>query len=239
MKIPRGIAPPDADNFHPRDFESPRESFYWLGYYASKASREAAKPKKPLCELADFVVFDTETSGLSSEDVAVQVAVGFFRKDGHALGFYDKLWKLPKGTRISKGSYRIHKISELRLGSEGLEAAPQVRAVLKIMRRTRARGKPIIAHNAAFDCRILTQTARRHGVEEWDIQREDLFCTMQAAKSHCSLRSPRTGKPKAPSNTELFKKLLGSYPTGSLHDAVVDVRVTAKSYTEGAKRGWW
>jgi DNA polymerase III epsilon subunit-like protein len=239
MRTPR--TPPSDENFGPSDFQFPSDAFYWLGAHACKRQRRAPAEhiKKPLCEVAEFVAFDTETSGLSSEDVAIQVAVGFFREDGSALGFYNKLWKLPAGARINGGSYKIHRISQRKLNSEGCEAAFEVKSVLKIMQRMRARGKKLVAHNASFDARMLQQTARRHGVKGWNITRADLFCTMQAAKTRCGMTSQRTGKRKSPSNAELFKYFFGKAPTGALHDAVVDIRVTAKSYVEGKARGWW
>ena len=253
-KLLPGEEPPNPDTMQPGDFENPHEVFYWLGYFAGRRNRDAPPPlkgvkheerveereaKKPLCETAHFCVFDTETSGLSCNDCAVQMALGFFNEDGHPLGFYDRLWKLPPGVTVSRGSYRIHKISMRKIEAEGYDAAPEVRKVMKIMRCMQDRGKRIVAHNAAFDCRILAQTARHHGVDGWDLSRKNVFCTMGRAKPWCNLKSNKTGRPKAPSNSELYKILTGCAPTGALHDALVDIKVTARSYVEGAKRGWW
>lgn len=231
------------------DFDDPFEAFYWLGYFSNRLSRNIpdalesetvdTREKLPLCEVADFVCFDTETSGLSAADCAIQVALGFFGADGRPLGYYDRLWKLPKGVRVSGASYRIHKISNKRLESEGSETAPEIRKVRKILRTMRARGKRIVAHNASFDSRMLAQTAKHHGVEDWNVERCDMFCTMKAAKEHCGLTSSKTGRPKAPSNAELYKHLTGTAPTGTLHDALTDVRVTARSYVAGKELGWW
>ena len=239
-KLASGEEPPDPDTMHPDDFENPYEVFYWLGYFAGKRRGDSPLPeKKPLCETDHFCVFDTETSGLSCNDCTVQMALGFFNEDGRPLGFYDRFWKLPPGVTVSRGSYRIHKISMCKLEDEGYEAAPEVRKIMKIMQRMRDRGKRIVAHNAAFDCRILAQTARHHGVDGWDISKKNVFCTMGRAKPWCKLKSKKTGRPKAPSNSELYKILTGLSPTGALHDALVDIKVTARSYVEGAKRGWW
>lgn len=244
----------DVHTFHLSDFKNPYDAFYWLGFFSAvpRADRSAAhahkrevsrndtcKKKQPLCEVAEFLVFDTETSGLSRTDCAVQVALGFFGADGRALGFYDRLWKLPKGVKICHGSYKIHGISNRKLQESGHETPPEVRKVLNIIRVMRERGKRIVAHNAAFDCRMLAQTARHHGVEGWNLECDDVFCTMKASKAHCGLTSKKTGRPKAPSNSELFKHLTGAPPTGALHDALVDLRVTARSYVEGQKLGWW
>ena len=249
MWKPKSAEPPNPDTIQLCDFEDAFEAFYWLGYFSKRLDRNcsvaqesgalSAGKKQPLSEVADFVCFDTETSGLSAADCAIQVAVGFFDVDGRPLGYYDRLWKLPEGVRVSGASYRIHKISNKRLEREGQEAAPEVRKVLKILRTMRERGKLIIAHNASFDCRMLAQTAKHHGIEDWDVERGDVFCTMHAAKERCGLTSSKTGRPKAPSNVELYKCLTGTAPTGILHDALTDVRVTARSYVEGKKLGWW
>lgn len=249
MWKPKNAQPQNPDAMRMCDFEDAFEAFYWLGYFSNRLSSNPpvtlkSEPpyqskKPPLCEVAEFVCFDTETSGLSAADCAIQVALGFFGADGRSLGYYDRLWRLPKNVRVSGASYRIHKISNRRLENEGCEAAPEIRKVLKIMRTMLARGKRIVAHNASFDCRMLAQTARHHGVENWDIACGDVFCTMKAAKDHCGLTSAKTGLPKAPSNAELYKQLVGTTPTGTLHDALTDIRVTARSYVEGEKRGWW
>ena len=207
----------------------------------SEASSEAsAEPEArlPLAEVADFLCFDTETSGLGREAAVVQFALGFFDKDGRALGFYDKLWRCPPGVRISAGSERIHGISNRRLANEGLEAAPEMRKVLCMMRTMLKRGKKLVAHNAAFDLRMLAQTARAHGADSWDLEKAQVFCTMQNAKARCGLTASN-GRAKAPSNAELFKFLTGEAPRGALHDAQVDVSVTGRSYAEGRRRGWW
>ena len=140
--------------------------------------------------------------------------------------------------RISAGSERIHGISNRRLANEGLEAAPEMRKVLCMMRTMLKRGRKVVAHNAAFDLRMLAQTARAHGADWWDLEKAQVFCTMQAAKPRCGLTT-RDGRAKAPSNSELFKFLTGSAPKGALHDACVDVGVTGRSYAEGRQRGWW
>jgi DNA polymerase III epsilon subunit-like protein len=237
------VPPPDRRKLS--DFADPYQAFYWLGYFVKNLSIREAPPeppeprKQPLCDTAEFCVFDTETSGLSAKDVAIQCAVGFFSADGKPMGFYDRLWKLPKGTRINYGSYKIHGISEKKLEEDGYDAALEIRSVLKMFQRMRERGKRIVAHNASFDCRMLAQTARQHGVDGWDITTADMFCTMQNSKPRCGLVSEKTGRPKAPSNAELYKILTGTAPSGALHDALVDIKVTGRSFVEGQKRGWW
>lgn len=250
----------NPDTMRMEDFKNPMEAFFWMGYRCGsrmkakeqtlppptavnepvQAESETQEPrKKPLCEVAEFCTFDTETSGLSSHDVAVQVALGFFDKQGRALGYYDRLLKLPPGRRISHRAFRVHKISERDVREKGYEAKPELYKLNRIFSAMKKRKKRIVAHNKNFDCRILKQSAEQHGVEKWELQPEDVFCTMRKSKVFCGLVSKATGRPKCPSNAELFKILTGSAPTGALHDAVTDVKVTARSYVEGMWKKWW
>lgn len=86
---------------------------------------------------------------------------------------------------------------------------------------------------------MLRQTAEAHGYAEWSLDVKDLFCTMRTAKPICGLVSARTGRPKAPSNAELYKYMTGALPNAPLHDAIADAKVTAKAYQRGAERGLW
>lgn len=219
--------------------------FYQFGL--SSASHHSPKPdlstescvRPPACEVADYLVFDTESSGLTARDVAVQVAVGLYDENGVEIEFIDRLLKLPTGVYMNKRAVAVHRITASRLNAEGLDAAPELSALMHIFSRMRARGKRIVAHNVSFDVRILAQTASRHGVSGWNLSASDCFCTMQNAKHRCGLASEKTGRPKAPTNAELYKCLTGSEPGGALHDARVDVGVTSASFLLGAQRGWW
>lgn len=243
----------DPNNFDVSDFEDPYDAFYWFGALHPSnrdrlphAARDAASPTVephghavPMCERAEYCAFDTETSGLSANDVAVQVAIGFFRADGTALGFYNKLWKLPGGVRMSASAVRVHKINASMLERDGVDARPELGTVHRMLQTMKRRKKSIVAHNASFDVRQLKQTAAKHGCGEWSIQTDDVFCTMLNSKSYCGLVSDKTGRPKAPSNSELYSTLTGELPHGPLHDAVFDIKLTGKSFFLGAQRGWW
>lgn len=259
----------NCESFQISDFDDKYEAFFWLGYFAGRNASPgepavedldklknlgvtnpppevvaevkdvSGGPGVPLCQLAEFCVFDTETSGLSSNDTAVQMAIGFFRADGSALGFYNKMWKLPRGGKMSASAVRVHKITASALEREGVDAGPEIRAVHRILQNMKQRGKKIVAHNASFDIRMLKQTAAKNGFAEWSIEKADIFCTMQSAKPFCGLVSEKTGRAKAPSNAELYQILTGEAPQGPLHDAVFDIKVTGKSFFLGAQKRWW
>ena len=141
--------------------------------------------------------------------------------------------------RINVHAGKVHKITTRKLETEGCDTLVELGGVYRIFNALKRRAKRIVAHNAAFDCRIMKQTAEQHGFERWNITKLDVFCTMQSSKARCGLVSEKNQKPKAPSNSQLYEHLFLSKPSGSLHDAVVDLKVTAASYVEGCRRGWW
>ena len=198
------------------------------------------KPPPPPLERCAFAVFDTETTGLSGSDLVLQCALALFDHGGRMIQSYDRIWTLPSNVKISTRAYRVHKIGYKRIRAVGMTAAPQLRILQGQLRRLRERKVPIVAHNAAFDVRLLKQTADKHGVSDWDLEKHHVLCTMQRAKPHAHLVSTKTGKPKAPSNTELYRHLYKKPPEfGALHDALTDVKVSAACYVGGRDRGWW
>jgi DNA polymerase III epsilon subunit-like protein len=234
----------DPDNFKASDFEDAGEAFYWFGTFANKRLRndtadttqETVNPcvnqvdgptklgilgrRLPLCENAEFAVFDTETSGMSKSACAVQFALLFFRSDGSLMGLYDKLWLLPADVHMSQGAVRIHKITKARLLQEGVDARHEIGKVKNMFSRMLDRGKKLVAHNVHFDQRMLRQTSKAHGCGDWPFSNDQFFCTMQAGKAVCNLTSSN-GRPKAPKNSELFYYLFGKPPNTTLHDAVL------------------
>lgn len=202
---------------------------------ALRAAIEKAAATLP--PAADYLVFDTETTGIKTHDVVIQCAWIICASDGRTLGVYNRLWKLPPGVDISWGAYNTHKISRAKVMREGYDPAGEILRFLAVIAAMRARRLRCVAHNAAFDVRLINQTAKAWRLNEsCDIG--DTFCTLTAGKPHTKLVN-RAGRPKPPTNTELYTHLTGEAPVGSLHDALVDVGVTATSFRLGRERGWW
>ena len=171
-------------------------------------------------DCVSFAVIDTETSGLTRDDVVIQCAIGFYDSDGNSLSIYNKYWQLPSGLLINSRAQEVHQISPEDLETKGVSAHTELCALNTVLKNLKTHAIPIVAHNAKFDSRMLRQTATIHGVIDWHLQHEDFFCTMTSAKSHVGALD-RSGKLKAPSNSECYKFLfdVDASTVGPLHDA--------------------
>ena len=168
-----------------------------------------------------FSVLDTETSGLSRRDVVIQCALAVYEADGTLCERYNEYWQLPEGLRIDPRAAAVHGITAATLDAQGRPGGGEVRTLQSRLHDLRTRGVPIVAHNAAFDVRMLRQTAEAHGAD-WDLAAEDVFCVMRAAKPILQLPACN-GRPKAPTNVECYSFLHGGPPDpalGPLHDAM-------------------
>lgn len=184
-----------------------------------------------------FACFDTETTGLTKNDVVIQFAIGFYDEDGNLLHSSCNIWKLPEYISISNEAYKVHKIGRDRINKEGVDPKEQLILFQNIYIELKRRNCRIIAHNSSFDYRLLKQTALKYNIN-FVLQKEDFFCTMTQSKYILNLKN-EMGRIKNPSNTELYKYFMNEEPTGKLHDALEDIKVTAKSYAMGLKQNFW
>ncbi len=113
---------------------------------------------RPLAELA-YTVFDTETTGLDIREGDEMVALGAVRIVNGRLLESESFEQLVKPECILRhDSIRIHGIQP-----EMLEGQPDVRQALQAFERF-AEGTILVAHNAAFDMRLLRLQEKRTGV---------------------------------------------------------------------------
>lgn len=199
------------------------------------------KPLAPLPALpvgTSYLVFDTETSGRSDRAVVVQMAMAFIGADHRILAMYNHMWRLPYRVFLSKGAVKVHGISAATLKARGVDARAELVRMNRAFREAIALKLPIIAFNAAFDCRLLKQTAKAHNILRWDLDVKHTTCTYQASRIHSPLRNTR-GARRGFRNGELYVHLFGCEPQGDLHDAATDVLVTAACYARGCQRRWW
>lgn len=105
-----------------------------------------------LLQRGDWVVLDTETTGLDHNAEVIQI--GVVGPDGRTL--LDTL--LQSHTQIPADATRIHGIT-----SAAVVGAPRFGEVRDRLQAL-VQGKMVISYNAAFDERLLVQTAVRHRV---------------------------------------------------------------------------
>lgn len=121
---------------------------------------------RSLLKREDWIILDTETTGLSEIDEIIQVAI--IAHDGSRL--LDTLVR-PKQP-ISAAAIAVHGITNATL----VEAPPfseiyeQLKAVIS--------GKTIVIYNAPFDLRLIKQTLKTHHLPPLEIDSEQVECAM-------------------------------------------------------------
>ncbi|SRR6266849_8951455 len=120
-----------------------------------------------------YVFLDTETTGLGSSDQIIEIAV--INAAGSAL--CDGL--LRPTYPIGKGAMAVHRITEEMVSKAPTfaEAWPDIERVID--------GRKIIAWNAAFDARMIIQTAMASKITLRNI---DFYCAMRGYSEHYRLQ---------------------------------------------------
>jgi DNA polymerase-3 subunit epsilon len=128
----------------------------------------------------EFLVVDTETNGLAGAD-CVMIEVGAVLVGGGEL--HDRWSSLVRaGVNLRRGIGRLTGITQ-----PMLDDAPALEDVVPALAE-RLRGRVLVAHNAAFDRRVLRQAFDRVGVE-WPGQ--PVLCTAALARVLLPLQRER------------------------------------------------
>lgn len=128
---------------------------------------------------------------------------------------------------------------ETDLSREGVDPQAELLEFYALVAAALARGVQVVAHNASFDMARLNHTCVRHHVSPFPLRSAHILCTMHNATKHCGLRK-RGGKSlKPPKNEELFRHLFKRSPSGRLHRALPDCRVTLACFVKGRQLHWW
>jgi DNA polymerase-3 subunit epsilon len=127
---------------------------------------KAAFWARSLLERLDWVILDTETTGISRHDEIVQIAV--LAPDGEAL-----LDTLIRPTRsIPNEATVIHGITDADVAD-----APPFPKIFPRLKEIIA-GKTVIIYNAPFDVRLIRQTLAIHNLPPPGIEGEQVECAM-------------------------------------------------------------
>jgi len=186
-----------------------------------------------------YLFFDTETTGLPRSWKAplhnldnwprmVQLAYKYFDKSGLEIESGNFIIK-PEGFTIPKEASNIHGITTEIALTQGI----LLREVLDIFLLLVKESSLIIAHNIAFDEKIICAEYLREGYEN-PLHKKETFCTMKATTNFCALVGNYGYK--WPTLAELHKKLFKK-GFDNAHDASVDIEITAKCFWELKRRG--
>jgi DNA polymerase-3 subunit epsilon len=185
-------------------FRNRRKAHPWPAAHDAARDRAAAQAWAcRLLERGDWVIVDTETTGLDGAAEVVQL--GVLAPDGAVL--LDTLVR-PQGV-ILPGAAAVHGLTE-----RDLAAAPMYPQVHGDFCAAVAR-KAIIAYNASFDRRILAQTAARHRL---DLPRSRWDCAMLQYARYVGAWDFRRG--------DYRWQRLPALPGGRAHRSITDCRAT-------------
>ena len=185
-----------------------------------------------LPEDAVVVAWDTETTGLHG--VIVQLGIVALDSTGREVAVDSRLFAPLQAFPIEPGAVAVHKITRERQAVEGEPVDKCLRAFFELAQTASRRRIPLVAHNAAFDKRMVHKTAKAIGLEPPEIES---LCTMNLGRR---VFTDEQGRKKNPKNRELYDFLIGGAPEDEfLHDAVEDARLTAQSFLTGRQRGLW
>ena len=124
-------------------------------------------------DIHKYVAVDVETGGLSVLDHDI-VSIAMVWEGGSMYSLVKPLLPVdPEAASIN--GYDKEKWKN---AATLADLAPVIAAILK--------GRTIVAHNATFDCKFLSETATRQGA---DIRVYHSLCTAQLAKEHLNLHS--------------------------------------------------
>lgn len=158
-----------------------------------------------------FTVIDTETTGFTANDRIVELSFLEFL-GGKVLSAFTTL--VNPGFPIPVEVSKIHGIED-----SDVKNAPRFEEIVPVVCEWLAERTPLLAHNADFDIRMLSQSMDRR---IWDASRP-VVCTMQYAKYKHPVLSLRKKGHKVRDLAEFFGV---PFDETQAHGAEYDARVT-------------
>lgn len=186
-----------------------------------------------------YLFFDTETTGLPKSYKApitdldnwprlVQLAYLLYDEQGNKLSGGDYIIK-PEGFTIPQVASNIHKISTERALQEGKALA----AVLELFKELVGQAKFLVAHNMAYDEKIVGAEFLRKGMPNV-IAAKKKICTQMSTVDFCRIPGPYGNK--WPKLSELHFKLFKK-DFEEAHNAAGDIIATANCFWELRRLG--
>lgn len=181
-----------------------------------------------------ILFFDTETTGLPKNWKApasdlnnsprlVQLAYVIYDFEGNLIHSCNEIIR-PNGFVIPDDAAKIHGISNSTANQRGIE----IKDVFEVFSIYLKRASLIVAHNIAYDEKIISSEMIRLGLEDI-IESKEKICTMLTTVDMCKIHGPYGYK--WPKLEELHLFLFNCNFEGA-HNALADVEATAKCFWE-------
>jgi DNA polymerase-3 subunit epsilon len=181
-----------------------------------------------------ILFFDTETTGLPKNWKApvtdldnwprlVQLAYLVYDYDGNLIHSCNQIIR-PEGFTIPLESSNVHGITT----EIAYQRGSYISDVLELFQIHLTRAKLLVAHNMAFDEKIIGSELLRKGLPNV-IEQKDKICTMLETIELCKIQGPYGYK--WPKLEELHRHLFNVDFEGA-HDAMADIEATAKCFWE-------
>lgn len=177
--------------------------------------------------------FDTETTGLPPRSVAptestqwegcriVQIAWELYDADTGEFVKKEQFIIRPDNFEIPDSAARIHGINTVIANEQGSD----IHDVMNALATDLAEAKIAVAHNMAFDDRVLLSELYRYNLG-------DIAATWSSIEKKCTMLMGTLPRQKWPKLSELYTRLFGTAPDANitLHRADADVSLCSQCY---------
>lgn len=185
-----------------------------------------------------ILFFDTETTGLPKNWKApvtdldnwprlVQLAYLIYDYSGNLIYSCNEIVK-PNGFTIPKEASDVHGITT----EKAIQRGSDLNEIFEIFNLHLKRTKAIVAHNMAYDEKIIGSELIRLGLDNI-LDSKEKICTMESTVDLCRIKGSYGYKwPKL----EELHRFLFIHDFEGAHDALADIQATAKCFWELVKR---